>query len=579
MLKRKHYVMMVSLIAASILTFNALEAKACTALIAGKKATADGSVLMAWSNDGNRMSWIEIIPSMKFEPGTKVPMLSNRPIAAKTLEVYHEQKRRGYDHVGYLKVPEDIPEVTYHHFIGRARHMGRSSVGFNEHGVTIVTEYTPMKDVLFNKNGAFAAGTNHWTTSMAQIALMQSRTAREAIKVMGSLAEKHGFLYYFDEKVGLTLPIVGKDEAWIMEIFPGGPDWTPGSDEPGAVWAAQRIPDDEFFVHANRSRIEEIDLDDKENFMASPNVYSLAKKLGLWNPDEKFVWWKVYGQPGGTWNCLREWVAYDTIAPSQEFEATGDAKKDRYPFSVKPDKPIKLQDLVDLMRNQYEGTKWDVTEDPAFQVKGKKSPLARTQGPKELFHLVSELAGRKVFPERTIATDTTTQWLVVHNRKWLPDPVSSAIWYSLGPTYTSVLAPLYPVVTDLPPSWTNKPDFNRINRDQASWNFNLVYNLIHVREQEAIEDVKRVIKPAEERFFAIQQEFEKKVIDVYSKQGEDAAVEMLTQYSYYWFNQIHNTYDELVDYLLYKYIFEYPELAPPKLPQIVPSYSAMMSKN
>lgn len=558
---------------------NALEAKACTALMAGKKATADGSVLMAWSNDGNRMSWIEINPSMKFEPGTKVPMLSNRPIAARTLKVYHEQLQRGYDHVGYLNVPEDIPEVTYHHFIGRARHMGRSSVGFNEHGVTIATEYTPMKDVLFNKNGAFAAGTNHWTTSMAQIALMQSKTAREAIEVMGSLAEKHGFLYYFDEKVGLSLPIVGKDEAWIMEIFPAGPDWTPGSDEPGAVWAARRIPDDEFFVHANRSRIEEIDLDDKENFMASPNVHSLAEKLGLWNPAEKFVWWQVYGQPGGTWNCLREWIAYKTIAPSQKFSATGDAKKDRYPFSVKPDKPIKVQDLVDLMRNQFEGTKWDLTEDPAFQVKGKKSPLARMQGPKELFELVSELAGYKVFPERTITTDTTTQWLVVHNRKWLAEPVSSAIWYSLGPTYTSALAPLYPVVTELPLSWTSKTDFARINRDQAAWNFNLVYNLVHVKEQEAIEDVKGVIKPAEERLFAVQEEFEKKVTDIYKTKGKDAAVEMLTQYSYYWFNQVHNTYNELVDFLLYKYVFENPELAPPKLPQIVPPYSATLSKN
>jgi hypothetical protein len=118
-----------------------------------------------------------------------------------------------------------------------------------------------------------------------------------------------------------------------------------------------------------------------------------------------------------------------------------------------------------------------------------------------------------------------------------------------------------------------------INRDQAAWNFNLVYNLVHVKEQEAIEDVKRVIKPAEERFFAVQEGFEKKVTDVYNTQGKDAAVEILTQYSYYWFNQVHNTYNELVDYLLYKYVFEYPELAPPKLPQIVPPYSVTMFKN
>ena len=560
----------VSIFVLSILSPQA--SNACTALMAGKKATADGSVLMAWCNDGNRLSWIEINPSTEFKSGTKIPMLSNRPIAASTLEAYYEQQRKGYNQVGWLEVPKDVPKKTYHHFIGRARHMGRSSLGFNEFGLTIGTEYTPMNSTLYNKHGAFAAGTNHWTTSMAQIALMKAKTAREAIKVMGALAEEHGFLYYYDEKVGLSLPIVDKSEAWIMEIFPAGPEWSPGSDKPGAVWCAQKIPDDEFFVFANRSRIEKIDLDDKENFLASPNVYSLAEELGLWNPDEDFIWWKVYAQPGGTWNCLREWDAYNTISPSKNFKATGDAKIDRYPFSVKPDQPITADDFLLLMRSELEGTEWDVTEDPAFNIDGEKSPLARNRGPKHLFDLVSNITGRDIHPERAIATDTTTQWIVVQNRDWMPDIIASSMWYSLGPAYTSVLAPIYPMINELPLSWTKEVDFDKINRDHAAWNFNLVYNLAHYRQQPAMKDIKNVIYPAEDYLFSMRPIVEQQAIKIYKKDGKDAAIEYLTDYCYYWFNQIHNSYDELVDYLLYNYIFEYPELYKKKLPCVTPNH-------
>lgn len=570
MLARRCFAMIIFLIASSVVAFASLEANACTALMAGKKATLDGSVLMAWSNGSSSMSWLEINPSTTFELGKQIPMLSNRPINEKTLNLYHEQLRKSYNNVGYLTVPEDIPEVTYHYFIGRSHHMENCSVGFNQHGVAIATAYMPMRDVLFSKHGALATAPDPLTMSMAEIALMQSKTAREAIRVMGSLAERHGLLNYFDEKVGLSLPIVDKEEAWIMEIFPGGPDWTPDIDEPGAVWAAKRIPDDGFFVHANRSRIEEIDLDDNEHLIVSPNVHSLSKKLGLWNPDEKFVWRKIYGQPGEAWNCLSEWASYDAIAPSKKFQYTGDAKKDRYPFSVTPDKPIRVQDFIVIMRNQFEGMKWDITLDPAFQVKREKSLLGRTHGRKALLELVPELKDRTVFPKRSIGTDTTTQWLVVHNRSWLPDLVSSAIWCSLGPTHTSVLAPLYPVVTELPLSWTSKLPLYRINRDHAAWNFHLVYNLMYLKEQEVFEDLKKVIQPAEEHFFTVQQDFENEVMLIYRKQGEKAAVEMLTEYSYFWFNQIHNTYYDLVDFLLCKYVLQCPELARPRLPQIVP---------
>lgn len=562
MFKRRFLkVLYILLISISIFTLSVVHLTACTTLIAGKDATADGSVLFGYCNDGNIMSWLEIVPAMEFPKGTEVPMLLNQPIPS-TLEMHYKQVLEGYKLVGQLP----LPEKTYHNILFKCRLMGRSPAGTNEYGLTIGAEYTPFNQkIAFSKDtyGSMGASTNHWTTSLVNIALRTAKTAREAIQIMTSLAEKNGFRFYFSATAGLSFPIVDKNEAWVMEIFPGGPDWTPDSDEPGAVWVAQRIPDDEICIYANRSRIQEIDLDDPDHFMASSNIYSLAQKYGLWDSNEPFVWREVYGQPGGLGNLLREWTAFNKLAPTLGFEAIGDPLVDQYPFSFKPDKPVTVQDIIGVMRDQFEGTKWDITEDPVFQVDGEKSPLARHQGPKELFKVL----GIKSY--RSIATDSTSQWFVAHLRNWLPDIIGSVVWYGVGPTNTSVLTPIYPLITEIPLSWSTKVDFDRINRDQAAWNFILARNLSYVRYQDAIKDIKAVIEPAEERFFAMQPEFEKSVVDVYKKQGETAAREILTNYSYYWLQQVHNTYNELVDYLLYKYIFPKPKIAPPTLPQVV----------
>ena len=114
--------------------------------------------------------------------------------------------------------------------------------------------------------------------------LIYSKTAREAISVIGSMVEKYGFLYYRAPHAGVALPIADAHEVWLMEIFGPGADWTPDCGRPGGVWCAQRIPDGEVGCSANRSRIGEVDLADKDHFLASDNIFSLAESLELWDP-------------------------------------------------------------------------------------------------------------------------------------------------------------------------------------------------------------------------------------------------------------------------------------------------------
>jgi dipeptidase len=181
------------------------------------------------------------------------------------------------------------------------------------------------------------------------------------------MVEEYGFLYYRAPSAGVALPIADGREAWLMEIFGPGKDWTPDSGRPGGVWCAQRVPDGEVGCSANRSRIGTVNLEDSNNFLASTNIYSLAEALGLWQPGTRFLWNEVYGGPGDRSNSLREWRALSLVAPSLGLKVTGDPGLDRYPFSVKPDRPLTVPRLMDLMRDSYEGTEFDLTAHAAFK--------------------------------------------------------------------------------------------------------------------------------------------------------------------------------------------------------------------
>ena len=116
---------------------------------------------------------------------------------------------------------------------------------------------------------------------------------------MGDLAEKYGYGFVDG---GEMLAVADPKEVWIFEIMPVGPLWTPESGKPGAVWCAQRVPDDEVSVCPNESRIGEIDLADKDFFLASPNVVSFAVEQKLYDPasGKPFNWKRAYSPGAGS---------------------------------------------------------------------------------------------------------------------------------------------------------------------------------------------------------------------------------------------------------------------------------------
>lgn len=535
---------------------------ACTNVIVGKDATVDGSTISTYSCDGARYAVVHVVPEENFSPSAVMPIYF-RPFPL-NYQQYLKYSLMEPELVGEIPQVENTYryvsiEVWYDH-----QHVG----GINEHGVTVGETTIPGREELRNDKGLLGAYTNFKESSLMTLALQRAKTAREAVKIMGSLAEEYG---YYAPMGSEHITVADGDEAWAFEVFGGGADWTPDSDEPGAVWCAQRIPDDQIGVSANRSRIGEIDLDDPDHFMCSSNVFSLAEEMGWWDPsgDEPFVWYEAYGPSTRSNSSLREWAALNKVAPSLGL----DPEADRYPFSVKPDQPVSVKDIMAIHRDTLEGTLYDITEDPAFLVNGKKSPMASPWGPRELHKLLG------VKPKRSIATSRSVFSYISQVRNWLPKPVKGVMWFGFGPAATTTYVPIYSGVTELSESWGNT-DLNRINREQAWWAFNLVSELSLIEYQNAITDIRAVSEPAEARFFDIQPHIESKAVDLYINEGEAASRELVTDYTNLVLDEVFDSYWNLVDYLLFKYYFTASGSANPLRPTItLPSLESLLAQS
>lgn len=512
----------------------------CTTIMVGRKASADGAVLMSSSCDGNQMGTVSLVPSADDYGDQPVPMRGS-----------------GRQIVGHLPPLER----TYRCLVFGAGTLG----GMNEHGVSIALEFIPMRPGLTSSAGLVGPYSPHWTTSLIANGLMRARTARQAVKLIGAMVEEYGFLYTWAGDAGVALPIADKTEVWLLEIFGPEQGWTADSGRPGGVWCAQRVPDDAVGVSANRSRIGRVDLDNPDAFMASDNLYSLAQQMGFWQEGQPFVWREVYGCPGEREHALREWRALSLLAPSQGLLFHGDPSSETYPFSVRPDQPVTVACLMSVMRDGYEGSDFDLTAHPKFQVNGETSPLARPWGARELFDLLG------LEPERTISTPASNFVFVSQARQHLPEPIGSLAWFAHGPAATSCLVPIYPSVRQLPDAWTASPDLTRIDRRQVAWNYRLVANLANrLRYQDVMQDVRQFLEPAEAAFFTRQRELEDVALHVLESHGVEGVRDLLTEYVQACLHQVGTAYDQLVDYLMFQYLYDRPDLAPATRPQIKP---------
>jgi len=487
----------------------------CTAIGVSPGATADGSGMVTHTDDsGDDTFHVSIVPAADWEPGSMVDVWINT------------------DKIPFwtpLVLAGRIPQVLHTY-----SYTNSSNSFQNENQVSMGESSLTSQSKLRNKDGWFAM------VNLMRFGLTRAKTAREAIQIMGSLTEKYGYCVG-----GEGIPITDGNETWMFEIYGPGALWAPGSDRLGSVWVAQRVPDGEVSVYANRSRIGEIDLKDTDNFMASANIYSLATEMGWWDPNsgKPFKVYETYGADAySPYNARREWRVFSLLAPSLNLSPW----LEHYPFSVKPDQPVTAQMIMAIERDHYEGTEFDLTQGLAAGPFGAPDRWG-TSG--------SAAPAGSTGWERAISLHRTVYSTVVVSRKNLPAWIGGMTWFGYDSPHTTCYIPIYCGVTELPKSFdtgvrSGANDF--FSQESAWWAFNFVENYSNLKYMYMIKDIEAVRDPLEAEFFAMQPAIESAALALYALNPQ-LARQFLTTYTNATANRVVDAYWKLANQLVGRY--------------------------
>lgn len=496
---------------------------ACTSIMVGKNASADGSVMTSHTCDSWYRTWMQMVPARKFKNDTVMPVFKGR------MHTEYPASMDGVTEVG--KIPQ--AKSTF-------RFLDTAYPCLNEKQLAIgETTYTG-RDTMRNEKGMFMI------EELQRIALERCSTAREAIRLMGDLIKKYG---YGDS--GECLTIADPKEVWIFEVQGEGPD------KIGGVWAAVRIPDDEIAVSANISRIDKLDLKDKDHYMASDNVKEVAKKMGLWDGKEEFSFWKAYsgknymGEPKNY--SVRELYIMQQLAPN----AGLNDKMTVLPLSVKPEKKVCVEDMARLLGSYYEGTPLNLSGRLKVKNPAKRSKNASAELPDSV---VSDRANPWMRPDeiaiyealgdsamhniRTVSVSWCAYSTIIQCRDWLPDGVGGVAWICLDNPGQSPRFPIFAGNTDVP-QLLKVCGQHRRRDDAALW---------HYREPNRLATVawgrsRKEMEPARDYFLSKGKRELPALESQYSalvKEGKtDEANKLLTDYSRDFFGATILRWDEL----------------------------------
>jgi dipeptidase len=501
------------------------EEDACTTITVGKLASADGSVITTHTCDSRvDRTWIDIVPARKYKPGAmrKTYLKTHMTVSAYDLS---KQELKG-------EIPQALETYKY---------LNTTLPCLNEYQLAVGEATFGGKKIMRSDDGLI----DYY--ELNRLMLERAKTAREAIKVADELTKKYGY-----NDGGECFTIADPNEVWHLEII------GPGKGKKGAVWVAQRVPNGHVSVNANASRIREIDLSKPDHFMASENYMSRAIELGLYDPNsgKPFEFCYIYASRKSMAARRREWRVFTLLAPNMEL----DPNDENYPFSIKPEKKVTPRMIMEIYRDTYEGTPFDMTKymvvpemDDHYEFTGKyvKSPYANPFMHYDMMPLFKINGGWNHLGERCIARYYCTYATVIQVRSWLPDEIGGLVWFGHDNPAMTAYAPIYAGIEKVPESYKicGRPGFNR---DCAWWAFNRVSDLAAQKWGHMKVDVDTVRQEFEDEAFQKQTEIEEKALAFYKKNPKKTR-KFLTEYSNQWMNKLVKAYWKLGDDLWSKY--------------------------
>ena len=483
------------------------QSEACTSILVGKKASADGSVMCTYSID----SWGACHKMYRYEAGTH-PAGTMRKIYDRDTRVYHGE----------------IPEAPVTYLV---------TGNINEWQVAIAETTFEGREELINREGIIDYG------SLMDLGLQRARTAREAISVMTSLAEEYGFC-----SSGESFTVCDPDEAWILEMSGCGPG------NKHVVWIAVRVPDNAVMAHANQSRIRRVDLTDKANVMISPNCISFARERGYFKGrDSEFSFCDAYNPPtfgGRRMGDSRVWAIYrrlttgmDRYLPYVEGKQPM-SEVEPLPMWIIPDKQLTVGDVIGCLRDRFEGTPLAMDDDPGAGV--YDSPFR----PQPSYY---EDDSTTMFHERSVATTHTAFTWVCQLRGFMPREVGGVIWWGNDDSGMVAYTPVYCSANRVPHCYNDpNADAFTFSEESAYWVCNWVSNMVYPRWSLLYPELQQVRDSLQTSYFARQPEVEARALEL-MQLDRSAAINYLTAYGCEVGDQMLKRWREMAWHMVVKY--------------------------
>ncbi|MDF1558718.1 MAG: C69 family dipeptidase [Bacteroidales bacterium] len=476
-------------------------AENCTSIMVGRLASTDGSVMTSHTCDGRYRTWLEVVPAMTFERDTVHHVYWGTLFTEESWDMTNVT-RKG-----------EIPEVkSTYAFLSTAYPC------LNEKQLAIGETTIYGRKELINTEGLFLI------EELEKIALQRCTTARQAIALIGSLAEQYGY-----GDLAECITIADPREVWQLEIAGSGPG------KPSSLWVAQRIPDDHVGIAANIPRISDVNFKDPDRFMTSTDLRKKAKELGYWDGKEAFKFYKVIGT--GKPYAIREFFVLNTLAP--ELNLT--MEMEELPFTVKPEKKLSVSDVMALFRETYEGTPYDMTKNLLVSITRRdesgnpvtdtvKSPIAFNWMSTDMRNLVNELRPGTIERQRTIAIAGCSYSHVIQCREWLSDEVGAVAWFSFDNPGQSPRIPIFSGTMALPKGFSICGQ-HRYREDAALWAFREANRLSTVNWERGRKLIEPAVADMEQKALAELPALEERVKNLVSEGRNEEARKTVTEYT------------------------------------------------
>lgn len=382
----------------------------CTSVIVGKKASVDGTLMIARNEDS----------TTAFSPVTFISTPAEQG-EGRTYTMHNKEVMNLPDQaLSYTSIPEQ----------DKTADGAYASAGFNEvHIAMSATEslYGSTRalafDPLVEKGIAEEA--------IPDLVLPYIHTAREGVEYLGKLIMEHG------SAEGNGILFADQNEAWYMEI------------PTGHHFVAVRIPDDAVAVAPNMACIQDVDFDDPENYHWSDGILEFVKKYNLNVAKEGFNFRRIFGtcdEQDRIYNTPRAWDAMRYLAPKLLEEKGYTPASGDIPFIYKAEKLLDATDVAQVLSLHFEETDYD--------------PLGRDGTPRD----------RTRF--RPISVSKTQESHILQIDPNLDPAIGSVYWIALGATAYSPYIPFFANVTETPKAWREVPEI--CDLDSAYWLFRVL---------------------------------------------------------------------------------------------------------